>query len=223
MLSPEKTVLTYRVAGLGTRMLAQVIDLVIMTGFSYFLYMLLLVVATATNFELMMVLASVLSGFSFFLYFILFETLWNGATPGKKAMGVRVRMADGTPASFTAVLARNLLRVADFLPFGYFAGLLAVCTNPRSQRLGDLVAGTIVVEERKNVRGFRPSPHSFGVHPFEASVGELRGMTLEEYAALKRLCDRYPELPSGIQDPSRRCAASPTFRESTPSTSPKPP
>jgi hypothetical protein len=134
------------------------------------------------------------------LYFVLFEGLWNGQTLGKKAVGIRVRMADGTPLTFRAALARNLLRPADLLPFWYFLGFLAMFTNVKSQRIGDMVAGTVVLRERKPMPIFSPAPYILGIHPFESHVGDLRGMNNDEYVVLKRLCDRFPELPTRVQD-----------------------
>ena len=78
-------------------------------------------------------------------YFIFLEWLGNGQTIGKRIFGLRVIADDGSPAGFTAVLVRNLLRVVDFLPSFYGLGLLAIVLSSRSQRLGDLAAGTFVV------------------------------------------------------------------------------
>ena len=138
---------------------------------------------------------------SFFMYFILLEGLWNGQTLGKKALGIRVRMVDGTAITFQAALGRNLLRMADMLPpVSYFVGFAAIFTTPRAQRFGDLVSGTIVTHEKRGLPIFSPAPHRLaGEHPYEQYVGDLRGLTLEEYRALRRFCDRYPELPTSIQ------------------------
>jgi hypothetical protein len=135
-----------------------------------------------------------------FAYFILFEGLKNGQTLGKKAFGIRVRMADGTPVSFVAALGRNLMRPADMLPGPYFVGFLAIFTNPRSQRLGDLIAGTVVCYEKRSKALYAVAPHIVGYHPLETQVGELRGMTSEEYYALRRFCDRFPELSMKTQN-----------------------
>jgi uncharacterized RDD family membrane protein YckC len=78
-------------------------------------------------------------------YFVLLEWIWNGQTIGKRVFGLRVIADDGAPAGFTAVLVRNLVRVVDFLPGFYGVGLLAIVVSSRSQRLGDLAAGTFVV------------------------------------------------------------------------------
>ncbi|WP_230661627.1 RDD family protein [Psychrobacter sp. I-STPA10] len=78
-------------------------------------------------------------------YSVFFEVYRHGMTPGKKSRGIYVCHDDGTPISLQASLIRNLLRVADFLPMGFMAGILTVMFNRQSQRLGDIVAGTLVV------------------------------------------------------------------------------
>lgn len=209
MISPEKTVLTYRLAGIGSRSLAHVFDLfviaiifIIITVGAMFLGV---VSALGTGSGEIgsgvgMLILAITFSLGPFLYFILFEWLWNGQTVGKKALGIRVRMADGTPVTFAAAVGRNLLRVADLLPGSYFIGLIAMFTSPKAQRIGDYFAGTIVLHERRAEAKFRPAPHTEHTHPLEDSVGELRGMTSEDYWALRRLCDRFPELPTSIQE-----------------------
>ena len=80
-------------------------------------------------------------------YFVAFEATWNGATPGKRALKLRVVKTGGYPLSFADAVLRNLLRTADFLPVGYLLGLLVMSWDGRFTRLGDRVAGTIVVIE----------------------------------------------------------------------------
>ena len=80
-------------------------------------------------------------------YFIFFELLMRGQTPGKKSMKIRVIRDDGTPVTANEVLIRNILRIVDFLPFGYALGAVVMFPNPLAKRLGDLAAGTIVVKE----------------------------------------------------------------------------
>jgi uncharacterized RDD family membrane protein YckC len=83
------------------------------------------------------------------LYPVLFEVLRDGQTIGKKAMGLRVIHANGTPVGWLASSVRNLLRTVDALPFLYGFGLLAGLFDPHSRRLGDMVAGTLVVHADK--------------------------------------------------------------------------
>lgn len=80
---------------------------------------------------------------------VVFE-ITSGATPGKKAMGLVVVHDNGTPVSVSASLIRNLLRVADFLPLLYGIGLLSMLANRNFQRLGDMVAGTLVVYRERD-------------------------------------------------------------------------
>lgn len=85
-------------------------------------------------------------------YFILFEWLWNGQTPGKRLMKLRVIREDGRPITLWEALARNLLRTFDaipgvFIPI-YSVGLITVFMSRRDQRIGDFFAGTVVVRER---------------------------------------------------------------------------
>ena len=109
-------------------------------------------------------------------------------------------MADGTPITFAAALGRNIMRPADMLPGTYLVGLIAVFTNPLSQRLGDLVANTVVCLERRPVQMYAVAPHKVGIHALESSVGELDQMTMEEYLALRRFANRFPELPVASQN-----------------------
>jgi uncharacterized RDD family membrane protein YckC len=83
------------------------------------------------------------------LYPVLFEVYFNGATPGKRAFGLMVMQDDGSPVTFAGSLTRNLLRFADFLPFLYAFGLVAMVCNRDCKRLGDLAAGTLVVYRDK--------------------------------------------------------------------------
>lgn len=92
------------------------------------------------------------------LYPVAFELWSGGATPGKKLMGLRVVNDDGTPVSRGASVTRNLLRAVDFLPLFYGLGLVAMVLNRDFKRLGDVVAGTVVVYvERPRVTSAVPA------------------------------------------------------------------
>jgi hypothetical protein len=83
-------------------------------------------------------------------YFVLFETLWSGQTPGKRIMRLRVVREDGRPVRFFEVFVRNLLRLLiDMQPaLSYAIGVVSIIFSARSKRVGDFVAGTVVVKER---------------------------------------------------------------------------
>ena len=140
--------LRYDLAGAGTRGSAALVDAFI----SLLMVFGLSVAAVLIGSRLPSGLASQLAGVAAFLiltswvsYFVLLEWLWNGQTIGKRRAGLRVIGPDGEPARFTAVLIRNLLRLVDFAPAWYALGVVMIFLTPRSQRLGDLAAGTYVV------------------------------------------------------------------------------
>jgi uncharacterized RDD family membrane protein YckC len=85
-------------------------------------------------------------------YFILFEWLWNGQTPGKRLLKLRVIREDGRPLTLWEAIARNLLRIADAAPGFvipiYSIGLIVIFLSDRDQRIGDIFAGTVVIRER---------------------------------------------------------------------------
>ncbi|MYB05059.1 MAG: hypothetical protein F4Y24_01775 [Gemmatimonadetes bacterium] len=152
--TPEHVRLDYVLADLGSRVGALAIDLAIMVGTSLLLG-LALYYAGALGDMMQSVSATILI-FAVFLaqwgYFMLFEGLGGGRTPGKRAIGLRVVHVGGEPLSFRGSVLRNLIRAVDFLPVvsGIPSGLVgAVCmlVNRRAQRLGDLVAGTMVVRD----------------------------------------------------------------------------
>lgn len=81
-------------------------------------------------------------------YFAAFEAIWNGQTPGKRIIGLRVIHASGRPVSVFEAVLRNVVRLVDQLPGIYAVGIVTVFLTERSQRLGDVAAGTVVVHER---------------------------------------------------------------------------
>ncbi len=147
VVTSDHVVLRYDLAGAGNRGFAALVDFLLATlltagwviGWGW------LVEGAAPALLGIMLLAAGLFGWS---YFIVLEWLWNGQTVGKRLFGLRVINEDGSPARFIAVFVRNLVRVVDFLPAFYGLGLVAIVLSPRSQRLGDLAAGTYVVRAR---------------------------------------------------------------------------
>lgn len=199
ILTPEKVAIDFQLASLGSRAMAALLDLLIMV-----VLMVLLNMVFVFSMALIGSLAIALMFVSFLAVFIgyplIMEAAFNGRTLGKMAGRIRVMMADGSPITPAAAIGRNLLRLGDFLPTMYLAGMLAVFFTEKQQRLGDLVANTIVVHERANVVPVPlTSQLTEAVHPLEHLVGDLPGMTEVEYRAVKALCDRFPELAAPTQ------------------------
>ncbi len=162
--TPELVSLELPVAGLGSRAIACVVDYLLqdLVLLLFFLGLALLASlapasahvhaskATSKQDEVWGAAIAILLLFLFqWGYFTLFEAFWGGRTPGKRLMRLRVLEQSGRSASFLNVLTRNLLRVVDGLPVFYMAGIAFLFGSRRSQRLGDMVAGTIVVHEAK--------------------------------------------------------------------------
>jgi uncharacterized RDD family membrane protein YckC len=89
-------------------------------------------------------------------YFAFFESIWSGQTPGKRYAGIRVIKDSGRPINTFEAIGRNLMRAVDGLPGVYGVGLVCMMCNRQSRRLGDFVAGTVVVHE-KRTEEVRPS------------------------------------------------------------------
>jgi uncharacterized RDD family membrane protein YckC len=152
--TPERVELHYVLANVGNRFLAAAIDHLIQLG----LMVIVIVAAGALSdwrfFNSMNVWAAALTVLAIFAiywgYFVAFETLWSGQTPGKRMMRLRVVREDGRPVRFFEVFVRNLLRLAiDFQPLpSYAIGVVSIIFSARSKRVGDFVAGTVVVKER---------------------------------------------------------------------------
>jgi len=83
----------------------------------------------------------------YFGYFIIFETFWNGQTPGKKLMGLRVVRDGGYPADFASIAIRNVIRVGEAVAGLYAISAVAALMSPENKRLGDMAAGTLVVRD----------------------------------------------------------------------------
>ncbi len=148
VLTPEYVEFDFVLAGLYSRFLAWLLDTLLTTvGALVAIMILSTVVAVLPGF------ASALSFVLWFLidwgYAILFETVWSGQTVGKRALGLRVVQETGVRIGFYHSALRNLVRPLDRLPLFYFVGGASALFSQSQQRLGDLLAGTIVVRERR--------------------------------------------------------------------------
>lgn len=156
--TPENVIFDYEVAGIGSRFLAALVDtlliviLEIVVNFTLFLLLSQLIAPTVDWGErLGMWLIAIFGLISFaFLwgYYVFFEMVWNGQSPGKRWVGLRVIRSDGTPITLVESLIRNLIRLFDFLPSSYAIGVVTMFIDAKSRRLGDLAAGTLVVRDR---------------------------------------------------------------------------
>lgn len=208
--TPELVVLTYSLAGVGSRVVAAIVDLLIC-----FAAMALLTLASAlldvplrfggAGFErsgTWLLAFLVLAQFAILWgYYVLFEGLRDGQTPGKRMFRLRVVREGGYSVTFGVSALRNLVRILDLQPgFLYLVGLGSMLATKRNRRLGDLVAGTIVVrEEVRELPRVQPTRSRAGTaEPTPALQTQL---SEDEYVVLGRFVERW-----GTLEPLRRAA-----------------
>jgi uncharacterized RDD family membrane protein YckC len=122
----------------------------------------------------------------FWGYPILCEVLFDGQTPGKRALELRVIADDGAPVGWLASIVRNLLRTVDFLPLGYGVGLVASFADPWGRRLGDMVAKTMVIHAPRDRKTLHP--------PEAGAQAPLQPLQPQEQAAVIAFSERSPQL-----------------------------
>jgi uncharacterized membrane protein SpoIIM required for sporulation/uncharacterized RDD family membrane protein YckC len=211
--TPELVVLTYSLAGVGSRVLAGLTDLAICVG-----AFIGLVVAFASlsggrvalRFDVGaswgVALVIVAQFIILWGYYVLFEGFMDGQTPGKRLHRLRVVRDGGYSVTFGVSAVRNLLRMLDMQPgIFYLVGLTSLLFTRRGRRLGDLVAGTIVV--REDVRPVAAPARSRREETQEPAALQT-ALSEDEYAVLARFVERWSTL-----DPLRRAALSQQLAE----------
>lgn len=140
--------ITQNVAGIGERILAYLIDGLIMVAYVILALVMLggLNVGSGQEFLFVSVIALPLM-----LYFLLWETLWNGRSPGKAALDLRVVKLDGSKPAFSNYIVRWLLRIIDITITSGSVAVVTILLSGKGQRLGDLAAGTTVISEKPRV------------------------------------------------------------------------
>lgn len=216
LISPESLVLQLEVGGVGSRFLAIFVDS-ILQGVLYVLIFLAGFGTLELTARTLEAKAYSLAGAIVILlvfvvhwgYFVLFETLWNGQSPGKRAFGLRVAKMGGEPLTFFDSAIRNLLRFVDFLPLGYGVGISVALCNRYYRRVGDYAAGTVVLRVRSpefvpRVLDSKPSSptvadKSVPAGPSPVAEGlitrvELSLVTLQDYEIIRNFLLRRNEL-----------------------------
>jgi uncharacterized RDD family membrane protein YckC len=160
--TPELVAIEFPLAGIGSRFVAILLDYLLQGSIAIVLILVFVLfisgaagshssgIAASSNLsEKWGIAIAIALPFLFqWGYFTLFEAFWRGQTPGKRVMRIRVIQQTGRPISLFESMSRNLLRAIDMLPSLYIFGVITMFLTSRQQRLGDLVAGTLVVHER---------------------------------------------------------------------------
>jgi uncharacterized RDD family membrane protein YckC len=201
--TPEQTSLEFPLAGIGSRFLALATDTLLQTAFFAVLSIAAGLLSLANIFSTMAkqwVIAILL--FIFFAvqfgYFALFESLWNGQTPGKRWTRLRVIKDDGRPITPYDAILRNLLRTVDALPSLYATGIICILFSRENKRVGDFAAGTVVIHE-KPLEGVS-SIWDASVPETQASAwGALPQLTLEELQLIEAFFGRRSNLDPDVR------------------------
>lgn len=206
VLTPEQVVVTYRLAGIGTRFCAALIDSLLQVVALVILWTLLFLLfalgfgGLGHAWERLPIWVAALALLVSFVvmwgYPIYFETIWHGQTPGKRLCGLRVLRDGGFPIDFRAAMIRNIMRIVDSLPFAYGVGVISIFCSRDSKRLGDFGAGTIVVIDTAE----RPAPQPVAPARTEVATGysllsdearlSLRSLSRNDYEVIRRYLER---------------------------------
>lgn len=204
--TPESVELEFILAGVGSRTQALVIDYLI---WSFVLIILLMIWAflliqvtwlQSESIRLWFFAIQLLILFAVYVgYFMVFETLWHGQTPGKRYAKIRVIREDGRNVGLQQSILRSLLRPIDDL---FCVGLLLIMFTAQEKRLGDLVAGTIVIQEGQTTSSGQQltlSPEAQALATRLLEIGQIVALTPDEFATIRRYLDRYPNLTSAAK------------------------
>lgn len=190
--TPEGVSIEVTLAGLGSRFGAAVLDLLIQGALLLALTLAMSLAGSVVSADLgvfLLGLGTLLIAIIVLGYYIVFEALNGGRTPGKAAFGIHVATVDGTALGLGAVTLRTLMRLIDFLPAAYAIGAVMIAISPRNQRLGDVVANTVVV--RRRTAGVDATPREV---PGETRGWDVSAVTDAEIALIRRFVQRRSSL-----------------------------
>ena len=193
IVTPEAVVLDLETAGFASRLTAALIDLAILVSGAFVIMLIVAVIALRGAGDSTITTVSAIVLFALlFGYPILFETFMRGRTPGKAALRLRAVTIDGAPITLREATLRAMGGVVDrLLPPGGITGVLFVLTTPRHQRVGDLIAGTIVI---RDPRQYVPAPALWVSPPWGldayADLIDPTAITVEQYTVIRSFLTR---------------------------------
>jgi uncharacterized RDD family membrane protein YckC len=200
VVTPEAVPLELEPAGLGSRFLALLVDWTIQAAAATALSLALLATVSGEGAGVGRALVLLLLFVVVFGYPAATETLWRGRKVGKAAVGLRVVTVEGAPVLFRHAAIRAAFGLIDFMLTLGAAAVLSVLFTARNQRLGDLVAGTIVLRERTGLPA--PAAVTFdvpaGLEPYVATL-DVTAVSAEDYRVVRAFLLRAASLPPDVR------------------------
>jgi uncharacterized RDD family membrane protein YckC len=204
--TPEQTALDFAVAGIGSRFLALALDTMIQTLVGVIVgvaggIIIGLIDAAYPKASLWGTALLILFFFLlYFGYFAFFEIIWNGQTPGKRKIGIRVIKDSGRPLTPAESIGRNLMRIVDWLPIFYGVGIATAVFTKENKRLGDLVAGSLVVRE-SSFSDLKPAWQAAQATPSGPALPSFGAAALspEEYNLIESFLNRRSDLAFDVR------------------------
>lgn len=197
--TPEQIELEFPVAGLGSRGMALFIDSLIQFAVVAVVWIVVAILSPDLSVYWEAAGKWMTAAVIFFMfclywgYFALFEVFWNGQTPGKRQAHIRVITASGRPINAFEAIARNFLRAVDS-QLGYVIGAVTIVIDRKNRRLGDMVAGTVVVHELQE-QGDSYWYGQQGTAVATPSVEAITAMTAQEFQLIETFLNRRLDLP----------------------------
>ena len=196
--TPEGVDVELTLAGIGSRFIAAILDLLVQ-GAVLLAAALALGVLGGTGTGLAVGIFSIVFFLVFFAYDVLFEVRSRGRTLGKRWTGLRVVRTGGRPVTFVPSCVRNVMRLVDILPAFYAIGMLSIFATPLNQRLGDLAAGTLIVRERSGGIGKRPAAGEAARVPGSEDGWDVSAVSARDVGTVRQFLDRRAGLDAGAR------------------------
>ncbi|MFD1706886.1 RDD family protein [Siminovitchia sediminis] len=225
--TPEYVSIQFQLAGLGSRIAAQLLDQLILTSFNLVVIIILFVLLgrDASFSGLENEVNSIILGAAIIIvfianwgYFVFMEYFFGGKTIGKRVLGIRVIQENGHSLTLLSSFIRNFLRIIDQLPASYLLGMLMIFFHSKHKRIGDLAAGTIVVHERKAKSNRKLSLIEKEIHKRGISKNDLpvepltlRSIRAQDWDLIRTYSSRLWQLPASEREEITRKVAEVVF------------
>lgn len=188
-----------KLAGVGTRLVAIIIDLAILASYS-FIVSILLRAANMSSTALNVILYSL----PWLLYFPVSETYMNGQTVGKRSMNIRVVKVNGSQPGVSAYILRWLLAMLEFTIGGGGIALLLIMFTQKGQRLGDMAAGTTVIRDSQNLNSLKRELQTMDAvdDDYEPVFSDARKLNDQDLRLIKKALRAFRK--NGVREPMER-------------------